>query len=134
MSLDLASDTMGSQRLRDSAIVQLVLALEKASVAAVKREISILGRVIDADGAESLAFDILDGISLGSWVDVIGAGSSEELGEGGGVGKGFVESCRDPTVPPASDAPLSCALRKFSKPLRLGTRKLYAIGPDAAGG
>ena len=78
---------------RDSAIVQLVFAFEKASVAAVKRETSmVLVEVGDLRGlTESLVSPSYDGIALGSWVDVMGAGSSSPLrrGEGGGVGGVF---------------------------------------------
>ena len=127
---------MGSQRWSDSAIVQLVFALEKASVAAVKRDISILcGPVeVESDGTEPLAFGVLAGIALGSWVDVIDAGSFEGLGEGGGVGKTFGGFWRDAMDSASSVFSTSRALRKFSKPLKLGTRKLYVIGPGAVGG
>lgn len=76
---------------RDSVIVQLVFALEKASVAAVKREISIVLLEEEEDlGGSTEAWMVVveEGISLGSYVDVLGAGSSSpsRLGVGGGVG------------------------------------------------
>ena len=86
---------MGSQRLRDSAIVQLVFAFENASVAAVKREISIALGEVEAGGTGSLAPDMLVGISFGFWVDVIGAGSVDVFGEEGGVGYALEESCAE---------------------------------------
>ena len=114
---------------RDSAIVQLVLALEKASVAAVKRETSVvLADVEELGGVMGSLIPVwLEGISLGSWVDVTGPGSSSLSGwvEGGGVGGAFgsrgevigAGSSMDAEEPPL-------AARKFCRPLRLGTRKL----------
>ena len=80
---------IGLKRSMDSAIVQLVLALEKASVAAAKREISVVNcgeRVLlEWEGLPGAV--VRDGISLGSWVDVFEAGASwEDEGDGGGVG------------------------------------------------
>ena len=71
MSRDLARATIGLHRSRDSAIVQFVLALEKASVAAVKMEISIVfdGAVEDLPlpGCTGSSMpEVLEGISLGS--------------------------------------------------------------------
>lgn len=90
MSLDLASETMALQLERDSVIEQFVFALEKASVAAVKREISIvLVEEEDLGGSTgSWMVVLVEGISVGSYVDVMGAGSSSpsRLGVGGGVG------------------------------------------------
>lgn len=82
---------------RDSLIVQFVFALEKASVAAVKREISMALVKEDEDlgGPTGLSRMVVEeGISLGSCVDVMGAGSSlpSRLGVGGGVGISFGSS------------------------------------------
>ena len=75
---------------RDSAIVQFVFAFEKASVAAVKSEISVVGaEEMDFAGLTgSLLSRLEDGISFGSWLDVMGAGlsSPSRFGVGGGVG------------------------------------------------
>ncbi len=66
-----------------------------------------------------------EGISLGSWVDVMGAGSASScaLGDGGGVGGALGpsngwEGCGLRVAGFAS----STALMRFSRPLRLGTR------------
>ena len=67
----------------------------------------------------------------------MGFGSSFDFsgfGEGGGEGGRFgccddVSGAGDPFGVADSDA-----LRKFSSPLRLGTKKLYAIGAGAGGG
>ena len=69
-------------------MVQLVLALEKASVAAAKREISVEN---DAEWEGSwLMPEVVDCISFGSWVEVMGAESSScGGGVGGGVGGRF---------------------------------------------
>lgn len=111
---------MGRQRSSDSAIVQLVLALEKASVAAAKREISVvkgagwLGVVLVL-----LVAEVSDGVSLGSWLEVMGAGLSPCAGGvEGGVGGAFD----------------SVTARRFCSPLMFGTRKLYAIDWVAGGG
>ena len=77
--------------------MQFVLAREKESVAARKMEMSIV--CSGAAGLEELAesVEVLEGISLGSEVEVIGAGSSgipSPFGEGGGVG-GELGSCGD---------------------------------------
>ena len=62
-------------RSSDSAIVQLVFVREKVSVAAVNRDTSVeLGAPDDLSGCMGLSLpDVLEGISFGSWVDVIGA-------------------------------------------------------------
>src|SRR5437879_4370943 len=49
----LASATIGLMRSRDSAIVQLVLALENDSVAAAKRETSVVVADLDSEPGES---------------------------------------------------------------------------------
>ena len=131
---------MGLHRSSDSAIEQFVFALENASVAAVKRETSIQ---LDAaedfpDGVGSLIPEVLDGISFGSSVEVMGACSpvSPFSGDGDGGGVGGVFGSLGDVVGAVSSAELlaSTALRKFCIPLRLGTRKLYAIGAGAGGG
>ena len=131
---------MGLQRSRDSAIEQFVFALENASVAAVKRETSIQ---LDAaedfpGGAGSLIPEVLDGISFGSSVEVIGACSpvSPFPGGGDGVGVGGLFGSSGDVMGAVSSAELlaSTALRRFCMPLRLGTRKLYAIAAGAGGG
>lgn len=131
---------MGLQRSSDSAIEQFVFALENASVAAVKRETSIQLDVAEEfpGGAGSLIPEVLDGISFGSSVEVIGACSPVSPlpggGDGGGVGEVF-GSLGDVMGAVSSAEPLaSTALRKFCIPLRLGTRKLYAIAAGAGGG
>ena len=72
-----------------------------------------------------------EGSSLGSWVEVMGAGSSSpaRFGAGGGLG-GALGSGGEVIGAGSSteEAEPSLALRKLWKPLRLGTRKLYAIG------
>lgn len=55
---------MGMERERDSAMLQFVLRWEKDSVAAAKREISVVLEVVDGDG--------VDDISFGFDVEVIG--------------------------------------------------------------
>lgn len=58
---------MALQLERDSVIVQFVFALEKASVAAVKREISmVLVEEEDLGGSMGLLMVVVEGISLGS--------------------------------------------------------------------
>lgn len=78
-----------------------------------------------------------EGISFGSSVEVIGAVSSLPLrfGEGGGDGGAF-GSCGDVIgagLSSCSENP-SLLARNFSRPLRFGTRKLYAMGNGEAGG
>ena len=84
---------MGLHRSSDSAIVQLVFVCENVSVAAVNRDTSIeLEGPDDLSGCMGLSLhDVSEGISFGSWVDVIGACSpvsplSPGCGDGGGVG------------------------------------------------
>lgn len=69
-------------------MVQLVLALEKASVAAAKREISVV-KGAECEGSV-LVPEVSDGIPLGSWLELMGAGFSP-CGGGveGGVGGAF---------------------------------------------
>lgn len=118
---------MGRQRSRDSAIVQLVLALEKASVAAAKREISV---VMGAGWVGVvLGPGVLDGVSLGFWLEVMGAcfspcGGGVEGGVGGAFGSSGDVVCFDDSV----------TARRFCSPLMFGTRKLYAIDWVAGGG
>ncbi len=112
---------MRRHRSSESAIVQLVLALEKASVAAVKREISV---VMGAECDE--VWLVLEGIALGSSVEVIGAGSSlSGGGVAGGVGGRFGSSG---DVIGAGSVVFSFAESvtesRFCNPLILGTRKL----------
>lgn len=75
-----------------------------------------------------------EGISFGSLVEVIGSCSpvspfSLAFGDVGGLRISFGSS-EDVT----GAVSISEALKKFWRPLRLGTRKLYAIGAGAAGG
>lgn len=115
-------------------MVQLVFALEKDSVAAAKREISV-EKGAEWEGA-LLVPEVLDGISLGSWVEVMGAGSSPCGGVvEGGVGGAFGSS--GDVIGAVSDAPVladSLTERRFCSPLMFGTRKLYAIDWVAGGG
>jgi hypothetical protein len=53
MFFDLASVTIGLIRSKDSAMVQLVLAFENDSVAAAKREISVVVADLDSEPGES---------------------------------------------------------------------------------
>ena len=119
-------------------------------MAAAKREISVVNEDDDAP-------DVLDGISLGSSVEVIGAGSStldfegdssfldvlEGISFGSSVdvmGAGSCASSGLGEVGGVGGAPhlpafvASEAWKKFSSPLAFGTRKLYAIGWGACGG
>ncbi len=121
---------MALQLERDSVIVQFVFALEKASVAAVKRDISMVLLEEEEDlgvSTGSLILVAAEGISLGSYVDVMGAGSSSpsRLGIGGGVGISLGSSVE---VMGAGSSvgweESSRAARKFWRPLRLGIRKL----------
>ena len=117
-------------------MVQLVFALENASVAAVKSDTSVVSEVED-DSAGRLGLSspgVIEGISFGSWVEVVGAGSSCDpsswsgLGEEGGVGSSLGSSVDVMGAEPGPDDLVSPdAFRKFSSPLRFGTRKLYAI-------
>ena len=67
-------------------------------------------------------------MGLGSFTDF------SDFGEDGGVGVRF-GSCGDVLgAGESSDVAESEASRKFCKPLRFGTRKLYAIGTGADGG
>lgn len=71
--------------------MQLVFALEKASVAAVNKDTSIAFEDTDFAGCTGVStLDVLEGISFGSSVDVMGPCSPVSprsgLGEGGGVG------------------------------------------------
>lgn len=113
MFFDLARASIGLKRSMDSAIEQFVLALEKASVAAAKTDISV------ENGGELPTISLVghaDGISLGSLVDVLEAGGSCSIfGEDSGVGGAF------------DGFASSVALRKFCKPFMFGTRKLYEI-------
>ena len=104
-------------------MVQLVLAWEKASVAAAKRDISV------ENGAECegslVLLEVPDGISLGSWVEVIGAGFSPSGGGvEGGVGGAF-GSPEDVMGAVWFDRAFlddSVTERRFFKPLMFGTR------------
>lgn len=122
---------MAALRERDSAMVQLVLAREKASVAAVKMEISVFG-VVEGDKEEegdlrvgSLRLEGEEGIELGSWVEVMGAGSaySCSLGEGGGVGGAFGSwDGWERSGSRVAGFTSFAALMRFCRPLRLGMR------------
>lgn len=135
MFLDFASDTIGLQRSRDSAIEQLVLAFEKASVAAVNNETSIVFEgIADSIGRTSPSLlNLLDDISFGSSVDVmdprspVSPFSCPNFGDGGGVANPLGLSAEASSLRVLE----SDALRKASSPLRLGTRKLYAIEAGA---
>ena len=136
ISRDFARATIGLHRSSDSAIVQLVFALENASVAAVKRDTSIeLDDPEDLSGCIPLSLpDVPGGISVASSVEVIGPCflvplPSPAFGDGGGV-----RICSGLSEDVIGVSSVSVALRKFWRPLRLGTRKLYAIGAGAAGG
>ena len=120
-------------------------------MAAAKREISVV------KGCDEHAPEVLDGISLGSSVDVMGAGSSalgfegglsmlevlegisfgssvDVMGAGSSVFSGLGEAGG---VGGAANFPgllSSKARKKFSSPLLFGTKKLYAIGCGACGG
>ena len=66
---------MGLLRVRDSAVVQFVLAREKASVAARKTEISVVW-LVGCEGEDVVLNGWgSEGIALGFWVEVMGAGS-----------------------------------------------------------
>lgn len=116
---------MGLQRSRDSAIVQLLLALENASVAAVKIETSV------------------DSETVGDWGMFIGSSVLGVVGDDLfrpteamiGVGSGFGEAGRVGGVLRSSEIVKgsvsffggndSCFARiNFCNPFRLGTRKL----------
>ena len=75
---DLASETIGLHRFSDSCIVQLVFALENASVAAAKSDISVVNEGEDdpVGCVGSFRPEVVEDISFGSWVDVMGDGSS----------------------------------------------------------
>jgi hypothetical protein len=91
---------MGRQRSRDSAMVQLVLAREKASVAAAKREISwVLGGEGESEGEVEVVLMVSD--SVGGGVE-------------GGVGYADSES--------ESGFDLSKMDMRFSSPRTLGIR------------
>lgn len=118
-------------------MVQLMLALEKASVAAANIEISVLRQ----DGGDDVllvwfTLEVVEGISFGSWVLVFDAGSSSGGGVAGGVGGslGFSGDVIG-TSSVCSDGREACLMeRKLSNPLRLGIRNEYAIGSLAACG
>ena len=108
--------------------MQFVFAFENASVAAVNNETSAENNGLDDfAGWTGLSFpDVSEGISLGSSVEVMGAGSPwSGVGDDGGIGGalGLLEDViGDGSVPVACDS--SDALRKFCSPLMLGTKKL----------
>lgn len=138
MLWDLARATIGLQRSRDSAMEQLVFALENASVAAAKRDISVeKGDEVFFCPSGLSTPKVVEGISLGSCVDVLEAGtsSSSGFGDGGGVGGAFGSSGEMMgALPPFPLLASPEAFMKFSNPLRLGTRKLYAMEYGAGGG
>ena len=122
-------------------MVQFVFAFENASVAAAKRDTSVV-KEWEEDVAGSVGGsspEVLEGISFGSWEEVVGAGSSCDVFFLCGFGEGDVGSSLGSWVDVMGvdsefDFASSDALRKFSSPLRFGTRKLYAIASQAAGG
>ena len=104
-----------------------MFAWENASVAAVNKETSVENGDEDCAGSAGCsAPEVLEGISLGSSVDVIGADSpSSGLGDGGGVGMLFGLSEEFIGARSVSDDLASSeALRKLCSPFRFGTRKL----------
>ena len=97
---------MGRERSRDSAMVQLVLAREKASVAAAKREISL---VLGGEGeSKGEVWDEVDAEVVLVVSDSVGGGVE------GGVGYADSES--------ESDFDLSKVDMRFSSPRMLGIR------------
>lgn len=102
-------------------MVQFVFALEKASVAAAKREISVLNGAV----VSSLVARLSDGISFGSCVEVMGAGCSLS---GGGVEGGVGGALGSPgevigaLLLEKAVFDDSVTDRRFCKPLRFGTR------------
>ena len=99
---------MGRQRASDSAMLQLVLTREKDSVAAAKREISVvLGGEGEREGVE---------VGVGCAVEEVG---SESGSVGGGVdgGVGYEPSCGSESGFDRSKTDM-----RFSRPRILGMR------------
>lgn len=100
-------------------------------MAAVNNDTSInSGKAEDFAGRTgSLTPDVLDGISFGSCVDFMGLCSPVSplpcpgFGDGGGVGI-LLDFWVDVVGALSPEVLAFEALRKFSRPLRLGTRKL----------
>ena len=106
MGLALARSMIGLQRERDSAIVQLVLVREKVSVAAAKREISVVFCWGGMGAGEDAGSGGVDGSAWGGG------------GVGGGVGYddcGFDEG-------DVEDVVFCRTLIRFSIPRTLGIR------------
>ena len=101
---------MGRERSRDSAMLQFVLVREKASVAAAKREISL---VLGLEGEREAEAE------FGSGVEVVGA---EEDWVGGGVEGGVGYAGCDCDCDSESGSDLSRMDMRFSSPRMLGMR------------
>ena len=105
---------MGEKRCSDSAIEQFVFFCVKASVAAVKMEISWVGgeAAFDMDLSLPMASDPEDaeGMAFGSCEDVFSAGPFSVPGDGGGVGYASCGCCFDCNTE-----------KKLSRPLVFGS-------------